>query len=124
MLPWLLYILTRRLLTLVALAFRSDPSKDLEIVVLRHELGAQAAWMGTRFIVAEESTAHPEYKDRVTVAHETDAVLSTCIRPTGRRPGRGWRAQPASQIQDSLRLRNHDGQLVEWHRVCCGQTGR
>ena len=38
MLPWLLYILTRRLLTLVALAFRSDRSTDLEIVVLRHEL--------------------------------------------------------------------------------------
>ncbi len=33
----LLYILTRRL-TLVTLAFRSDRSKDLEIVVLRHEL--------------------------------------------------------------------------------------
>lgn len=38
MLPWLLYILTRRLLSLVALAFRSDRSTDLEIVVLRHEL--------------------------------------------------------------------------------------
>ena len=38
MLPWLLYILTRRLLTLVAVAFRSDRSTDLEIVVLRHEL--------------------------------------------------------------------------------------
>jgi len=37
-LPWLLYILARRLLSLVALAFRSDRSTDLEIVVLRHEL--------------------------------------------------------------------------------------
>ena len=39
--------------------------KDLEMAVLRHELGAEAAWMGTRFIVAEESTAHPEYEDRM-----------------------------------------------------------
>ncbi len=37
-LPWLLSILTRRLLRLVALAVRSDRSTDLEIVVLRHEL--------------------------------------------------------------------------------------
>ena len=50
--------------------------------MLRHELGAEAAWMGTRFIVAEESTAHPEYKDRVTAAHETDAVLSTGVFAT------------------------------------------
>ena len=36
--PALLYILTRRMLELVALRFRSRRSKDLEIVVLRHEL--------------------------------------------------------------------------------------
>ena len=56
--------------------------KDLEMAVLRHELGAEAAWMGTQFIVAEESTAHPEYEDRVTAAHETDAVLSTGVFAT------------------------------------------
>ena len=33
-----LYLLTRRVLRLVALSFRSRRSKDLEIVVLRHEL--------------------------------------------------------------------------------------
>jgi len=38
MLPSLLYILTRRLLEMVALRFSSPRSKDLEIVVLRHEL--------------------------------------------------------------------------------------
>jgi hypothetical protein len=37
MLPSLLYILTRRLLELVTLRFRAPRSKDLEIVVLRHE---------------------------------------------------------------------------------------
>ena len=39
-------------------------------------LGAQAAWMGTRFVVADESYAHPEYRDRVLAADETDAVWS------------------------------------------------
>jgi putative transposase len=38
MLPSLLYILTRHLIELVALRFRLPRSKDLEIVVLRHEL--------------------------------------------------------------------------------------
>lgn len=38
MVPALLYILTRRMLELVALRFHSGRSKDLEIVVLRHEL--------------------------------------------------------------------------------------
>jgi len=34
----LLYIVVRRVLTLLTFRFRSDASKDLEIVVLRHEL--------------------------------------------------------------------------------------
>ncbi len=38
MLPSLLYILTRHILELAALRFRSGRSKDIEIVVLRHEL--------------------------------------------------------------------------------------
>ena len=33
-----LYVLVRRVLTLLTLRFRSESSKDLEIVVLRHEL--------------------------------------------------------------------------------------
>ena len=34
----ILYVLARRVLALAALGFRSDRCKDLEIVVLRHEL--------------------------------------------------------------------------------------
>ena len=52
MVPWLLYILTRRLLTLVALRFRSGRSKDLAIVVLRHELG-----------ILRRQVARPELSD-------------------------------------------------------------
>src|SRR5258706_9092811 len=42
-------------------------------------LGAQAGWMGTRFVVADESLAHDAYKDRVVAATETDAAYSYCF---------------------------------------------
>ena len=50
--PSLLYLLTRRVLDLVALRFRSGRSKDLEIVVLRHELA-----------VLRRQVARPELSD-------------------------------------------------------------
>lgn len=46
-------------------------------------LGAQAAWMGTRFVVAEESRSHSEYQDRIVAARETDAVWSTGVFDEG-----------------------------------------
>ena len=46
-------------------------------------LGAQAAWMGTRFVLAEESLAHPEYRARVVEAAETDAVWSADVFDEG-----------------------------------------
>jgi nitronate monooxygenase len=36
-------------------------------------LGAQAAWLGTRFLLAEEMPTHEEYRRRVMDAAETDA---------------------------------------------------
>jgi len=50
--PALLYILTRRMLGLVALRFRSPRSKDLEIVVLRYELA-----------ILRREVARPELSD-------------------------------------------------------------
>jgi NAD(P)H-dependent flavin oxidoreductase YrpB (nitropropane dioxygenase family) len=38
-------------------------------------LGAQAAWLGTRFMLAEEAPVHPHYRQRVVDASETDAIL-------------------------------------------------
>src|SRR5208282_5007793 len=35
-------------------------------------LGAQAAWLGTRFLLAEEMPVHDEYRRRVIAAAETD----------------------------------------------------
>ena len=39
-------------------------------------LGAQGAWIGTRFLLARESDAHGAYRERVLAAQETDTVLS------------------------------------------------
>jgi len=36
-------------------------------------LGAQAAWLGTRFLLAEEMPIHDEYRRRLMAATETDA---------------------------------------------------
>jgi nitronate monooxygenase len=65
-------------------------------------LGAQAAWMGTRFVVSDESLAHPGYKDRLVAALETDAVWTTGVFDAGfpdapvrtleNSTVRGWRA--------------------------------
>jgi len=37
-------------------------------------LGAAGAWIGTRFLLAEESAAHPRYRERLLAAAETDTV--------------------------------------------------
>jgi nitronate monooxygenase len=40
-------------------------------------LGAAAAWMGTRFLLAEEAATHPIYRERVIAADETSTVHNT-----------------------------------------------
>src|SRR5687768_6552016 len=40
-------------------------------------LGAGAAWMGTRFLLAAEAATHPDYRGAVTAAGETDTAYST-----------------------------------------------
>ena len=39
-------------------------------------LGAQAAWVGTRLLLARESDAHPAYRERIAAARATDTLLS------------------------------------------------
>jgi NAD(P)H-dependent flavin oxidoreductase YrpB (nitropropane dioxygenase family) len=41
--------------------------------LVMHALGAQAAWLGTRFLLAEEMPIHEEYRRRLIAASETDA---------------------------------------------------
>lgn len=40
-------------------------------------LGAQAAWIGTRFLAAEEAATHPHYRSRVLAADTADTFYST-----------------------------------------------
>jgi NAD(P)H-dependent flavin oxidoreductase YrpB (nitropropane dioxygenase family) len=37
-------------------------------------LGAQAAWVGTRLLLAQECKSHPAYRERLQAARETDTV--------------------------------------------------
>jgi nitronate monooxygenase len=39
-------------------------------------LGAAGAWLGTRFMLAEEAPVHPTYRERLLEADETDAVYT------------------------------------------------
>jgi NAD(P)H-dependent flavin oxidoreductase YrpB (nitropropane dioxygenase family) len=40
-------------------------------------LGAQAAWVGTRLLLAQECQSHPAYRERLKGARETDTVHTT-----------------------------------------------
>jgi nitronate monooxygenase len=42
-------------------------------------LGAQAAWCGTRFLLAEEAAVHPRYREKLIQASETDTRHTTCF---------------------------------------------
>ena len=44
-------------------------------------LGADAVWVGTRFLASEEATAHPEYKRRVVAAGPGDTMVTTLFGP-------------------------------------------
>jgi nitronate monooxygenase len=65
-------------------------------------LGAQAAWLGTRFLLAEEMPIHEDYRRRVIAASETDAHLYPNLyevgwpdsphRALGNSTARVWRA--------------------------------
>ena len=57
-------------------------------------LGASAAWIGTRFVCAEECAAHPEYKQLLVGAAETDTVYSTLF-------DRGWPLAPHRTLGNS-----------------------
>ena len=56
-------------------------------------LGAQAAWLGTRFLLAEEGPVHEDYRLRLIAAAETDArVVRQPVR--GRLAGRSAPCDP------------------------------
>jgi len=67
-------------------------------------LGAAAAWIGTRFVCAEESGAHPVYQQLLADAAETDTVHSTLF-------DRGWPDAPHRTLRNStVRAWQHMGE--------------
>lgn len=57
-------------------------------------LGACGAWIGTRFVASEEAWMHPEYKQRVVDATETDTVYSSLFNG-------GWPDAPHRTLRNS-----------------------
>jgi nitronate monooxygenase len=62
-------------------------------------LGADAAWLGTRFVASEEAPFTPEYKQRVVAAAETDAIYTMLFDV-------GWRDAPHRVLPNST--------VMEW----------
>lgn len=57
-------------------------------------LGAEAAWMGTRFVASQEADSHDFYRQRLIKARETDAVLNTLF-------DEDWRDAPLRSLKNS-----------------------
>lgn len=56
-------------------------------------LGAQAVWIGTRFLSAEEADIHPVYRDRVLAADAADTVHCTAFDG-------GWEGAPGRVLRN------------------------
>jgi nitronate monooxygenase len=58
-------------------------------------LGAQAAWLGTRFLLAEEMPVHEDYRSRLIEAAETDSQLYPNLYEVG------WPDSPHRALRNS-----------------------
>jgi nitronate monooxygenase len=58
-------------------------------------LGAQAAWLGTRFLMAEEMPIHPDYRRALIAAAETDPQLYPNLYEVG------WPDSPHRALRNS-----------------------
>ena len=55
--------------------------KDGQTMARALDMGAEAVWCGTRFLMANEANAHPEYQDRVRLAGPGDTIRTTLFGP-------------------------------------------
>ncbi|OLR94839.1 NAD(P)H-dependent flavin oxidoreductase [Actinokineospora bangkokensis] len=62
-------------------------------------LGAQGAWVGTRYLLAQESAAHPVYRSALIAASGSDTVHTTAFRD-------GWPDAPHRVLRN--------GTLTRW----------
>ncbi|WP_121821482.1 NAD(P)H-dependent flavin oxidoreductase [Halostella salina] len=56
-------------------------------------LGADAAWLGTRFVATEEANVHRAYRERVAAADETDTVHTELF-------DKGWPGTPHRVVEN------------------------
>lgn len=71
-------------------------------------LGATGVWMGTRFLLAEESDAHSRYREWLQEATETDTVHSELFNV-------GWPNAPARTIRNAT--------YDQWEAAGCPPVG-
>lgn len=106
-------------------------------------LGADGAWVGTRFLATDEAAVHRAYRERVLAADETETVFGTPFdegwpgvphrvlgnettaawedagRPTHDKPGSGEpvaetpAGDPVERYEDSLAVPGMDGDVTE-----------
>ena len=77
-------------------------------------LGAKAVQMGTRFLVANESTVHQEYKNRVIAAKDIDTVV------TGRSHGHPVRCLRNNMTREYARLEGEGKSFEELEYLTLG----
>ena len=70
--------------------------------------GADAVRVGTRFIAARESTAHPVYVDALIGATADDTVLTTAF-------GDGWPDAPHRVLKSAIEAGNRLGPAQSWN---------
>jgi NAD(P)H-dependent flavin oxidoreductase YrpB (nitropropane dioxygenase family) len=72
-------------------------------------LGAQAAWLGTRFVMAAEAPAHDHYRDRISRAAITDTCYSELFDV-------GWPEAPARVLRNTT--------VRDWEAAGAPKRGR
>lgn len=81
-------------------------------------LGAEAVQMGTRFVVAKESTVHKQYKERVISARDIDSVV------TGRSTGHPVRSLRNEMTRQYLEMEKQNVSFEELEHLTLGALRR
>ena len=77
-------------------------------------LGAEAVQMGTRFVVAKESTVHENYKQRIIKAKDIDSVV------TGMSTGHPVRSLRNQMTREYLKLEKENADFMELEKLTLG----
>ena len=76
---------------------------DARGVAAAFALGADGVWVGTRFLLAEETPIHPRYRELLLSAEATDTLYSSVFDG-------GWPGRAASHASATARSKHGNGQ--------------